>query len=180
MSSSSSSQLACSLSWPPRSYSCSFCKREFRSAQALGGHMNVHRRDKARLRESPPHPGPPVLNFPNPNPNSTNGSCSNIPNLNMPPPSTSVADGDAIPVTYPFPSTEPPPLAPLCSSSTASKGLPRTAQSVELEEEGISIGDLRKNKLVVNLNLDIGLFGTDHGDGPDLELRLGCRKLANC
>lgn len=38
--------------WPPRSYSCSFCNREFRSAQALGGHMNVHRRDRARLKES--------------------------------------------------------------------------------------------------------------------------------
>ncbi|XP_022766199.1 zinc finger protein 10-like [Durio zibethinus] len=42
--------------WPPRSYSCSFCSREFRSAQALGGHMNVHRRDRARLKQSPtPH-----------------------------------------------------------------------------------------------------------------------------
>ncbi|KAI6668939.1 hypothetical protein NL676_003824 [Syzygium grande] len=39
--------------WPPRSYSCSFCNREFRSAQALGGHMNVHRRDRARLKLSP-------------------------------------------------------------------------------------------------------------------------------
>ncbi|KAK9144495.1 hypothetical protein Sjap_004398 [Stephania japonica] len=39
--------------WPPRSYSCTFCRREFRSAQALGGHMNVHRRDRARLRHSP-------------------------------------------------------------------------------------------------------------------------------
>ncbi|KAK8918573.1 putative transcriptional regulator RABBIT EARS [Platanthera zijinensis] len=38
--------------WPPRSYSCSFCLREFRSAQALGGHMNVHRRDRARMRQS--------------------------------------------------------------------------------------------------------------------------------
>ncbi|KAG6727073.1 hypothetical protein I3842_02G113400 [Carya illinoinensis] len=42
------------FSWPPRSYTCSFCKREFKSAQALGGHMNVHRRDRARLRQSPP------------------------------------------------------------------------------------------------------------------------------
>ncbi|KAJ3680776.1 hypothetical protein LUZ60_015265 [Juncus effusus] len=42
--------------WPPRSYSCSFCKREFRSAQALGGHMNVHRRDRARLRQQPSSP----------------------------------------------------------------------------------------------------------------------------
>jgi hypothetical protein len=38
--------------WPPRSYSCDFCKRDFRSAQALGGHMNVHRRDRALLRQS--------------------------------------------------------------------------------------------------------------------------------
>jgi hypothetical protein len=41
--------------WPPRSYSCHFCKREFRSAQALGGHMNVHRRDRAKLKQSLGH-----------------------------------------------------------------------------------------------------------------------------
>ncbi|CAI8584865.1 unnamed protein product [Vicia faba] len=40
--------------WPPRSYTCSFCRREFRSAQALGGHMNVHRRDRARLHQNQP------------------------------------------------------------------------------------------------------------------------------
>ncbi|CAL0313668.1 unnamed protein product [Lupinus luteus] len=40
--------------WPPRSYTCTFCRREFRSAQALGGHMNVHRRDRARLHHPPP------------------------------------------------------------------------------------------------------------------------------
>ncbi|OAY57836.1 transcriptional regulator SUPERMAN [Manihot esculenta] len=39
--------------WPPRSYFCNFCGREFRSSQALGGHMNVHRRDRARLKQSP-------------------------------------------------------------------------------------------------------------------------------
>uniref|UniRef100_A0A7N0U609 C2H2-type domain-containing protein n=1 Tax=Kalanchoe fedtschenkoi TaxID=63787 RepID=A0A7N0U609_KALFE len=38
--------------WPPRSYTCTFCRREFRSAQALGGHMNVHRRDRARLHQT--------------------------------------------------------------------------------------------------------------------------------
>lgn len=46
------------FSWPQRNYRCSFCNKEFKSAQALGGHMNVHRRDRARLRLSP-----------NPNPN---------------------------------------------------------------------------------------------------------------
>ncbi|XP_006657385.1 zinc finger protein 10-like [Oryza brachyantha] len=44
--------------WPPRSYTCSFCRREFRSAQALGGHMNVHRRDRARLRQCASSPEP--------------------------------------------------------------------------------------------------------------------------
>lgn len=44
--------------WPPRSYTCSFCRREFRSAQALGGHMNVHRRDRARMKQSPPSSNP--------------------------------------------------------------------------------------------------------------------------
>ncbi|CAL9137717.1 unnamed protein product [Musa acuminata var. zebrina] len=42
------------FTWPSRTYCCSFCRREFKSAQALGGHMNVHRRDKARPRQSPP------------------------------------------------------------------------------------------------------------------------------
>lgn len=31
-----------------RSYECGFCKRGFNTAQALGGHMNIHRKDRAR------------------------------------------------------------------------------------------------------------------------------------
>ncbi|KAJ6408972.1 hypothetical protein OIU84_008635 [Salix udensis] len=34
------------------SYECSFCKRGFSNAQALGGHMNIHRKDKAKLKNS--------------------------------------------------------------------------------------------------------------------------------
>ncbi|XP_009791594.1 transcriptional regulator TAC1-like [Nicotiana sylvestris] len=34
-------------------YRCSFCKRGFSNAQALGGHMNIHRKDRAKLREIP-------------------------------------------------------------------------------------------------------------------------------
>ncbi|XP_010471173.1 PREDICTED: transcriptional regulator TAC1-like [Camelina sativa] len=34
-----------------RSYICSFCIRGFSNAQALGGHMNIHRRDRAILRQ---------------------------------------------------------------------------------------------------------------------------------
>ncbi|KAF5800981.1 putative transcription factor C2H2 family [Helianthus annuus] len=51
---------AMGTTWPPRSYTCTFCRREFRSAQALGGHMNVHRRDRARLHQT-------QLNLKNPN-----------------------------------------------------------------------------------------------------------------
>ncbi|KAE8691075.1 Plastid transcriptionally active 16 [Hibiscus syriacus] len=41
---------------PARSYDCTFCKRGFSNAQALGGHMNIHRRDKAKLKQpSPTH-----------------------------------------------------------------------------------------------------------------------------
>ncbi|KAK7292922.1 hypothetical protein RJT34_15781 [Clitoria ternatea] len=35
-----------------RSYSCAFCRRGFSNAQALGGHMNIHRRDRAKLKQS--------------------------------------------------------------------------------------------------------------------------------
>ncbi|KAK1265289.1 Transcriptional regulator TAC1 [Acorus gramineus] len=35
-----------------RSYDCNFCKRGFSNAQALGGHMNIHRKEKARLKKS--------------------------------------------------------------------------------------------------------------------------------
>ncbi|XP_073287079.1 uncharacterized protein [Primulina huaijiensis] len=34
-----------------KEYKCTFCKRGFSNAQALGGHMNVHRKDRARLKE---------------------------------------------------------------------------------------------------------------------------------
>nr|GEY65728.1 transcriptional regulator TAC1-like [Tanacetum cinerariifolium] len=36
----------------PRSYECNFCKRGFTNAQALGGHMNIHRKDKAKNKHS--------------------------------------------------------------------------------------------------------------------------------
>lgn len=34
-----------------RSYNCTFCKRGFTNAQALGGHMNIHRKDKAKTKQ---------------------------------------------------------------------------------------------------------------------------------
>ncbi|XP_037425093.1 zinc finger protein 11-like [Triticum urartu] len=47
-------------------YGCVFCKRGFTTAQALGGHMNVHRRDRAKPVRLPTEctlvypPAPPV------------------------------------------------------------------------------------------------------------------------
>ncbi|PON43353.1 TFIIH C1-like domain containing protein [Parasponia andersonii] len=78
------------FSWPPRSYTCSFCKREFRSAQALGGHMNVHRKDRARLRQSPPrdHGGYGTifnLNNPNSSPNPNFSSPFSSVSTRLPP-----------------------------------------------------------------------------------------------
>ncbi|KZV21484.1 nucleic acid binding protein [Dorcoceras hygrometricum] len=39
-----------------RSYECVYCKRGFDSAQALGGHMNIHRKDKSRNKATPRKP----------------------------------------------------------------------------------------------------------------------------
>ncbi|KAJ4848005.1 hypothetical protein Tsubulata_009333 [Turnera subulata] len=66
--------------WPPRSYTCTFCRREFRSAQALGGHMNVHRRDRARLHQTQPPRGS-VVNHPSV---STSSSAFIIPAQDFP------------------------------------------------------------------------------------------------
>ncbi|XP_044500498.1 transcriptional regulator SUPERMAN-like [Mangifera indica] len=176
------------FSWPPRSYTCSFCKREFRSAQALGGHMNVHRRDRARLRQSPPRDSQyPIFNLnlnPNPNPNFSN------------PPLVSPS------LTSKLPSVASPPLSSLSSPSSASlskmkkwvmdgaltghqlspKGSDLTKKrssksycgikefSGITEEDGCKVSDKPQ---IVRLDLEIGLLG-ESKEELDLELRLGC------
>lgn len=52
-----------------RSYECTFCKRGFTNAQALGGHMNIHRKDRAKAKQ--------VLT---PNTTSSSSVFPNIPN----------------------------------------------------------------------------------------------------
>ncbi|OMP11609.1 Zinc finger, C2H2-like protein [Corchorus capsularis] len=169
------------FSWPPRSYTCSFCKREFRSAQALGGHMNVHRRDRARLRQSPPrvdhgqtqtHSHPPFLNLnlnPNPNPNFCSSSSS-----------SSL-------VSSPFP------ISSLSStSSAAAAAFPCQMNKWRLNNNatatksyfGVKDYGCCNNKLVMkktsgsgfvrlDLDLEIGLVSHDSKEDLDLELRLG-------
>ncbi|XP_057508501.1 zinc finger protein 10-like [Actinidia eriantha] len=52
-----------------RSYECVFCKRGFNTAQALGGHMNIHRKDRAKNRPHPNsiNPNKPQENYSSPN-----------------------------------------------------------------------------------------------------------------
>ncbi|KAK7284094.1 hypothetical protein RJT34_18833 [Clitoria ternatea] len=42
-----------------RFYECIFCKRGFTTAQALGGHMNIHRKDRANNNKHKPIFSPP-------------------------------------------------------------------------------------------------------------------------
>ncbi|KAI3459478.1 hypothetical protein Pfo_016141 [Paulownia fortunei] len=58
-----------------RSYECTFCKRGFTNAQALGGHMNIHRKDKAKAKaKQKNHEEPSSQNFRS-NENYMNLSC---------------------------------------------------------------------------------------------------------
>ncbi|CAN6227289.1 unnamed protein product [Urochloa humidicola] len=155
--------------WPPQrspslplssSYTCGYCRREFRSAQALGGHMNVHRRDRARLRQccSPAWPsslplpgGPNHLAAPPPHPQQRRAP---LPNLNCSPPHCAgAAAAEAAPVIYSFFST---------TASTTVAAATTKAPTFE-----------------VSLELGIGVCGGRGGEaveeeGLDLELRLGC------
>ncbi|KAI4345766.1 hypothetical protein L6164_012862 [Bauhinia variegata] len=179
------------FSWPPRSYTCSFCKREFRSAQALGGHMNVHRRDRARLRQSSPNEGQaPMLNL-NVNPTSnTNFSTSSMSLLSSPSSTTRLK-----PFAFALPSLVSHTLSSSSSPSSASPELkklvdgillnPKASESIKLknaehltgfreydafaQENGCKI--LEKGE-IITLDLEIGLF-SDSKEDLDLELRLG-------
>ncbi|KAJ9154198.1 hypothetical protein P3X46_027560 [Hevea brasiliensis] len=156
------------FSWPPRSYTCSFCKREFRSAQALGGHMNVHRRDRARLRQSPPRDGP-ILNL-NVNPN---------PNPGLSPPFTCTLLSSAA-------ATPTPPLSVLSSPSFASSietkkwAIDDSPSHDLLSPKGSGLNGFKredgckflKKAEILRLDLEIGLLSGSKED-LDLELRLG-------
>ncbi|KAF5184997.1 Zinc finger protein [Thalictrum thalictroides] len=172
------------FSWPPRSYTCSFCKREFRSAQALGGHMNVHRRDRARLRQySPPwegHQATPLNPNPNPSPSYsplnpqsrvyTTFPSKLSPSLSCFPSSQSLAFCSEM--KTPSVSTNPPVIV----ESTCSNGdvLTKTMKTLKgFMQEDDQCRRILKNGKMVMLDLEIGLHSSVNED-LDLELRLGC------
>jgi len=151
--------------WPPplpsSCYTCGYCRREFRSAQALGGHMNVHRRDRARLRQccsaaSAAH-GPSSLSSPSLMTAHHQHSRAPLPNLNFSPPH--LAGGGSMAAADPL-------IYSFFSATTTSAAAAAT----------------NKAALEVSLELGIGVCGSGSGrggggveeDGLDLELRLGC------
>uniref|UniRef100_A0A3Q7GWG3 C2H2-type domain-containing protein n=2 Tax=Solanum lycopersicum TaxID=4081 RepID=A0A3Q7GWG3_SOLLC len=148
-------------SWPPRCYTCSFCKRGFKSAQALGGHMNVHRRDRAKFLMMRHHSPPPTTND---KPRCSLLNLKTNPNPNIPPSSTS------------------PPPSP-SSSRKLSHCSHGGANSHEIMRKCVAIPNLKsstttkdslcmRDKEFVRLDLQIGLF-TESKQELDLELRLG-------
>ncbi|KAF5736768.1 hypothetical protein HS088_TW14G00922 [Tripterygium wilfordii] len=184
------------FSWPPRAYTCSFCKREFRSAQALGGHMNVHRRDRARLRQSPPTPRDHVVGH-----GHSHGHCSKFLNLNLSPKfanpnfTSSSSSSTSLVSTTTFSCTLPSLVSPSSTSlgekkiwdnhdhlSPRSADLGRKMKSIattyfgdDQEFEGFVSRDgckLFKKAEIVRLDLEIGLI-SDSKEDLDLELRLG-------
>nr|XP_043621748.1 transcriptional regulator SUPERMAN-like [Erigeron canadensis] len=184
------------FSWPPRSYTCTFCKREFKSAQALGGHMNVHRRDRARLRQIMPSSNyTTLLNLnslhPNPNPNpSSNFSPyfssnlpSSIPKMSLSPMMSSSTAPSSTPHNSPYvpPSYTTHPSYRFCPRSNGASlksQIPsfRVCKFDGFSSEEDKIGNRSENN-IVRLNLEIGLLGEEsdnYCDDLDLELRLGC------
>ncbi|XP_021899488.1 transcriptional regulator SUPERMAN-like [Carica papaya] len=168
------------FSWPPRSYTCSFCKREFKSAQALGGHMNVHRRDRARLRQSPSEDGQyTFLNLnliPNPNSSSSSLRCPpftrTLPSLVSPPLSSLSSVAPTGRAWFMDGSLKADPLGPEGSDLTKTKTAKSFFEVKELHgfiQDGC---DVLKKGEIVRLDLEIGLL-TDSKEDLDLELRLG-------
>ncbi|KAI4329711.1 hypothetical protein MLD38_028065 [Melastoma candidum] len=153
-----------------RSYSCVFCKRGFTTAQALGGHMNIHRKDRAKARPDSSNPS----SFPS-NPNEKHSSFSSyFPFSNHPP--------HQYPVHEPQTRDGHPSYSPSSGRRTRpSNGhsygndlyVPHMPRSCNLPEEDWRWGlSLQVGTSNAGENKEKGQAGDD-GDGLDLELRLG-------
>ncbi|XP_021898316.1 zinc finger protein 11 [Carica papaya] len=143
------------LTWPPKNYACSFCRREFRSAQALGGHMNVHRRDRARLRQLP--------SWLFDSPNYTNSTFNNF--GRVPSPDYSL---NFLPTTRSL-------LCPSLFKPTQHKNLFGNKPVLDLNRscnrKKCDLEALKKGDRVTSLELQMGM--KDPEEVLDLELRLG-------
>ena len=159
-----------------RSYECIFCKRGFSTAQALGGHMNIHRRDRTRVAKSsqaasasskrPEDASEANYGYYHPYPVHMRSSFN-------PPKSSAAASGGSLPSEYSTSSMYGNRYARSCTGDD-----PRRARELSLFGEELHLG----------LGLGLGLLHGDGGDGKgvgggeeeeedkeelDLELRLG-------
>ncbi|XP_028765515.1 transcriptional regulator SUPERMAN-like [Neltuma alba] len=185
-------------SWPARNYACSFCKREFRSAQALGGHMNVHRRDRARLRSGiiPPlwlnseslKPGP-ITSRPPSNPTSLpaydlldNGYSHHAPSLTLSSSSSfaSASDDKKPPMLVTSPSKLPllgsQSREMIVNGDSTKSGFRSINDKVKgcAKEKGLKGFDSIEEDGNTNITLELGLGLLQHpSEQIDLELRLG-------
>ncbi|PNX79667.1 putative transcriptional regulator RABBIT EARS-like protein [Trifolium pratense] len=178
-------------SWPARNYACSFCKREFRSAQALGGHMNVHRRDRARLRSSlisswvNPDQCPNTNNNTKPNPTITTTTTTN--SLLSPSTQSPLSNDEIFNVSSN-------PYLTLSSSSSSSPFLAHTShddKKPRLTTPSLSLPllnpqrrqimksyeEVKKHNVLMNseqnIKLELGIGFVEHQEEKlDLELRL--------
>ncbi|XP_050374370.1 transcriptional regulator SUPERMAN-like [Argentina anserina] len=180
--------------WPPRAYICGFCKREFKSAQALGGHMNVHRKDRARLRCSSPadfagqYTHSTILNLnlkPNPSPTF----------VSSPPPSSSpfstvstrqlpqlTTSSSSVP-SWILQSSYPPPIFSSPSATCHGENMKWfVSGNLSIPSANLKSSDLISQMKInaksqddgcMRLDLEIGVHGGDSKDDIDLELRLG-------
>lgn len=165
-------------SWPLKKYYCTFCKREFKSAQALGGHMNVHRRDRARLRQLHSWLLQTPKSNPNPNFTSSNFLSPSSGHLISPYP---VDHMTTLPLLNTTPSLNC--FSSSASSATTYKGklklpeYPRTDALATRKKNTVRAAmveaaksDKFKNDMVTSLNLEKG--SKNKKELLDLELRL--------
>ncbi|KAA8549318.1 hypothetical protein F0562_001002 [Nyssa sinensis] len=144
-----------------RSYECTFCKRGFCNAQALGGHMNLHRKDKAKLKQQALNEAHQFLDIP-----KTTPLYSSIPTTTIPPLEfQSTEDKAATKWPWVLPSEDD--TTPRDETHVKERRkLPLFAETTsENQNLGVDVGT----------NIEKG-FSSSHGRlGPelDLELRLG-------
>ncbi|CAN0886323.1 Transcriptional regulator TAC1 [Linum grandiflorum] len=134
-----------------RSYECVFCKRGFTTAQALGGHMNIHRKD----RPSATKPNKPITTSANHSYRSTNYDYgfhqSSFPLHHYP----------SRPAAHAFF-----PTAGVGEAHLYVQAPPAYLDLFGEDSWRIRSGDQSKDK-------DYEVSGAGEGDGLDLELRLG-------
>lgn len=147
------------------SYDCVFCKRGFTTAQALGGHMNIHRKDRAKAK---PLSSTLVIQK-KPEENYMNsGFCLSI--LSYKPPNSTASEAQIKYQEYILASTSPPPPPP-----------PPAKELIEKKNQQIT--HVCKDDWRTCLSLQVGPScehdckekGKDEKkeDELDLELRLG-------